>query len=66
MATNLAINDSLILEAKKIGGHKTKKEAVTKALNEYIKRKKQIEITELFGSIEYDKQYNYKKGRLRK
>jgi hypothetical protein len=66
MATNLAINDSLILEAKKIGGHKTKKEAVTEALHEYINRKKQSEITELFGHIDYDKRYNYKKGRMKK
>jgi hypothetical protein len=66
MATNLAINDNLILEAKKIGGHKTKKEAVTEALQEYIKRRKQIEISNLFGKVDYEKGYDYKKSRDRK
>jgi Arc/MetJ family transcription regulator len=66
MATNLAIDDNLILDAKKIGGHKTKKEAVTEALEEYIKRRKQAEVTNLFGKIDYEKGYNYKKGRSRK
>jgi len=45
MATNLALDDKLIIEAQKIGGHKTKKDAVTEALNEYIQRHKQLEIT---------------------
>ena len=66
MATNLALDDKLIIEAQKIGGHKTKKEAVTEALNEYIQRHKQLEIAELFGKISYDENYNYKKGRIRK
>ena len=65
MATNLAIDDNLIIEAKKIGGHKTKKDAVTEALKEYIQRRKQMEIIELFGKIEYDSKYDYKKGRNR-
>ena len=63
MATNLAIDDSLINEAKLIGHHKTKKAAVTVALQEYIQRHKQSEIVNLFGKIEYDKNYNYKKQR---
>lgn len=66
MATNLAINDNLILEAKKISGYRTKKEAVTEALQEYIQRRKQIEIGNLFGKIDYEKGYDYKKGRTRK
>jgi len=66
MATNLALDDKLIIEAQKIGGHKTKKDAVTEALNEYIQRHKQLEITELFGKINYDESYNYKKSRIRK
>ncbi|MCD6116229.1 type II toxin-antitoxin system VapB family antitoxin [bacterium] len=64
MATNLAIDDSLIETAKKIGKHKTKKEAVTEALKEYIQRHRQSDIINLFGKIEYDKNYNYKKQRL--
>jgi len=63
MATNLALDDTLIIEAQKIGGHKTKKEAVTEALQEYIQRRKQLEIKDLFGKIVYHKDYNYKDGR---
>jgi recombination DNA repair RAD52 pathway protein len=63
MATNLAIDDSLIEEAKIVGHHKTKKAAVTVALKEYIQRHKQSEIINLFGNIEYDDNYNYKKQR---
>ena len=65
MATNLAIDDQLILKAVKAGDHKTKKEAVTVALKEYIFRKKQAEIIDLFGKVEFDADYNYKKARER-
>lgn len=60
MATNLAIEDKLIEEAKKIGKHKTKKAAVTEALKEYILRRKQMEIFDLAGQIDYDPEYDYK------
>lgn len=66
MATNLAINDSLIEEAVKVGNHHTKKAAVTAALEEYIKHHKQLKIIDLFGSISYDPKYNYKKQREKK
>lgn len=66
MATNLAIDDRLIEEARHVGGHKTKKEAVTAALNEYIKRRKQREIISLFGTIDWDPTYDYKAERWRK
>jgi Arc/MetJ family transcription regulator len=65
MATNLALDDSLIVEAQKAGHHKTKKGAVTAALKEYIARKKQVELIDLFGTIEFDKDYDYKKARSR-
>jgi Arc/MetJ family transcription regulator len=65
MATNLALDDSLILEALKLGKHKTKKDAVTAALKEYIARRKQVKITKLFGQIEFDPSYDYKKARRR-
>jgi len=65
MATNLAIDDKLITDAKKAGHHKTKKEAVTTALKEYIARKKQAEIIEMFGTINFDPNYDYKKARSR-
>ncbi len=65
MATNLALDDNLIFEAQKAGHHKTKKDAVTTALKEYIARKKQIEIIDMFGKIDFDKNYDYKKARTR-
>ena len=61
MAANLAINDRLIAEAQKLGHHRTKKEAVTVALDEYIRRHKQQQIVSLFGTIDYDEAYDYKR-----
>lgn len=63
MATNLAIDDNLIEEARVLGKHKTKKAVVTEALNEYIQRRKQTDILNIFNSISYDKEYDYKKQR---
>jgi hypothetical protein len=63
MPTNLALDDRLIEEAQKLGRHRTKKEAVTAALDEYIRRHKQQSILSLFGSIDYDKSYDYKRER---
>ena len=63
MATNLAIDDRLIEEARRVGGQRTKKAAVTEALEEYIQRRKQARILELFGTVEFDPKYDYKKQR---
>ncbi len=63
MATNLAIDDRLIEEARQIGKHKTKKAAVTEALEEYIRRHKQLQILELFHGIDYDPGYDHKEQR---
>jgi Arc/MetJ family transcription regulator len=63
MPTNLAIDDKLIEEARRIGHHKTKKEAVTSALTEYIAHRKRLEILSSFGTIDFDPNYNYKTGR---
>jgi len=63
MATNLAIDDNLIEEARVLGKHRTKKAVVTEALNEYIQRRKQTDILNVFSSISYDKDYDYKKQR---
>ena len=65
MATNLALDDKLIEEAKKIGHHKTKKEAVTSALQEYISHRKRLGIVKLFGKLDWDEKYDYKKERNR-
>jgi hypothetical protein len=63
MATNLAIDDNLIEQARLIGKHTTKKGVVTEALQEYIQRRKQIEILDLFHSVDYDPDYDYKEQR---
>jgi Bacterial antitoxin of type II TA system, VapB len=65
MPTNLAIDDRLIDEARKLGRHRTKKETVNAALDEYIKRRKQQEILPLFGTIEYSGKYDYKRERAK-
>ncbi len=65
MATNLALDDRLIILAQKIGHHRTKRETVTIALKEYIAHKKQQEIIGLFGKIDFDRHYDYKKARIR-
>ena len=52
MATNLVLDDNLIQEAVRVGGHRTKKAAVTQALQEYIQRRKQRAILDLFGTID--------------
>lgn len=66
MPTNLAIDDRLIEEAKKLGKHRSKKETVNAALDEYIRRRKQQRIVSLFGTIDYDPKYDYKSERRRK
>ena len=63
MATNLALDDALIEEAKTIGKHRTKKSVVTEALHEYIQRRKQSKIIKIFNTVVFDKDYNYKKQR---
>ncbi len=66
MPTNLAIDDRLITEAQKLGRHRTKKEAVTAALDEYVQRRKQQQILSLFGTIEYNEAYDYKQERRKR
>lgn len=66
MPTNLAIDDRLIEEAQAIGGHKSKRAAVTTALEEYVQRHKQAEIIKLFGTIDFDPAWDYKAERKRR
>ena len=63
MPTNLALDDKLIEEARRSGGHKTKKEAVTAALAEYVRRRKQLELLADFGNFDFDPNYDYKAER---
>ena len=65
MPTNLAIDDALIREAQEVGGHKTKKEAVTAALREYVQRRRQLYILDLMGTIPYYDDYDDKAERKR-
>jgi len=65
MATNLELNDELIREAVILGRHKTKKEAVTKAIEDYIRHVKQEKIISLFGTIDFDPDFDYKRQRRR-
>jgi Arc/MetJ family transcription regulator len=63
MATNLDIDDDLINKAVKLGGHKTKRSAVSTALIEYIQHLEQEKILKVFGTIDYEPDYDYKKQR---
>ena len=63
MPTNLAIDDRLIAEAQKLGRHRTKKETVNAALEEYVQRRKQQRILSLFGTIDFNPNYDYKRER---
>jgi len=66
MATNLALDDKLIEAARRAGGHRTKKEAVSAALGEYVQRRKQLRILKSFGTIDFDPTYDYKAERRKK
>ena len=66
MPTNLALDDQLIEEARRAGKHKTKKEAVNAALDEYVRKRKQMRILEAFGTFSVDPTYDYKVERRRR
>lgn len=66
VATNLALDDRLLELAVKVGGKTTKKAAVTEALEEYIRRRQQQQVLELFGTVDFAKDYNYKTQRGRR
>lgn len=65
MATNLSIDPKLIERALKVSGERTKKAAVTKALQEFIARRQQKRLLELVGKLEWDETYDYKAERDR-
>lgn len=54
MATNLAIDDDLLVKAQQVGKNKTKKDTVNQALREYIQRREQRKVIALFDSIVYE------------
>ncbi len=63
MATNLAIDEKLLEEALKVGRHKSKKDTVNEALKEYVMRRKRRDILSLFGKVEMEPSYDYRKER---
>jgi len=65
MATNLSIDRELLETALAVGGLKTKKDTVNLALEEFIQRRKADEVISLFGTIDYYREYDYKKMRTR-
>ena len=66
MPTNLVIDDRLLAEAQKAGRHRTKRETVNAALAEYVQRRKQQRLLGLFGTIDFDPTYSYKRERAAK
>ena len=66
MATNLEMDPDLLDRAVEVSGERTKKAAVTKALQEFIARREQRRVAELFGKLEWDDSFNYKAARSRR
>jgi Arc/MetJ family transcription regulator len=66
MSTNLSIDPELIDRALALSGERTKKAAVTQALQEFIARREQKHLLELFGKLEWDDDYDYKAERSQK
>lgn len=65
MATNLAIDPVLLKKALELGGEKTTKATVNKALREFIARREQARLLELFGALDWDDKFDYKRDRSR-
>jgi len=61
MATNIELDETLLSKAMRLGGMRTKKEAVNQALSEYVERREQLRILDFFGTVDSD--YDYKKQR---
>ncbi|MGE3345268.1 MAG: type II toxin-antitoxin system VapB family antitoxin [Vicinamibacterales bacterium] len=66
MPTNLAIDDRLLEEAQRIGGRKTKRQTVNDALQEFIQRRQRLDLVTMFGAVDYDPAFDYKKERRRR
>ena len=66
MATNLAIDPALLAKALELSGEKTKKAAVNMALREFIARREQFKLRELFGQLEWSDEFDHKRERTRR
>lgn len=65
VATNLSIDPELLNKALELGGERTKKATVNKALQEFIARREQERLLDLFGELDWDDDYDYKRERTR-
>jgi hypothetical protein len=65
MATNLELDPALVERALAVSGERTKKAAVTKALEEFVARRRQKRLLDLMGKLEWDPGFDYKKARHR-
>ncbi len=65
MATNLQLDDELIKQAVALGGHHTKRAAVTQALSDYVRNRQQERILDLFGKVDFTSGYDYKRQRAK-
>ncbi|NES21288.1 MAG: type II toxin-antitoxin system VapB family antitoxin [Symploca sp. SIO3E6] len=63
MATTLQIDETLLQEALSVSNHPTTTDLIEAALREYIQRRRQLKVLELFGTIDYEEDYNYKQQR---
>lgn len=63
MATNIELNEPLLGKAMRLGGMKTKKEAVNQALFEYVQRREQLKVLDFFGKVDLDPEFDYKRQR---
>ena len=59
MATNIELNEPLLSKAMRLGGMKTKKEAVNQALSEYVQRREQLKVLDFFGKVDLDPELDY-------
>jgi hypothetical protein len=66
MATNLSLDPALLERALEVSGEKTKKAAVTRALEEFIARRRQKRLADLMGKLEWDESFDYKDERSRR
>ena len=66
MPTNLAIDDKKLERALRLGGHRTKRETVNEALEEYIRRRLKLKALRAFGSIDFSPSYDYKRARRKR
>ncbi len=66
MPISVTVDDKSVEQARELGQHETDEEAVAAALDEYVRRRGQLKILELFGKVEYYEDYDYKAGRRKR